>query len=111
QALDLLGAPARTALVHFPYRSLVGRRGQHRVFTRDPPLARPAEPPGRIVGHRRGAQHTRLAHREQDRTGRPLLVAELVGDGSKRRRVPAVGTRHAPTSITMSGTATSIEPA
>src|SRR5581483_2527829 len=65
EALDLLGATGLLALHRFPAHPLGARPRKQRVLGRDPALARPPQPPGHVVVHRRRAQHARLAHGHQ----------------------------------------------
>src|SRR5271169_1349491 len=70
QALDFVRAPAGAALCDFPRRAGQGGAGKHAVFARDPSLARVAHELRDGFLNRSGANDTRIAYLNQNRTFR-----------------------------------------
>ena len=77
QTLDLDGAPVRTTARGVALLALPGRGGEHPVLRRHPAPARAGKPAGHALLRRGGADHSRLAHRDQRRAGRRAHESRL----------------------------------
>src|SRR5690606_38753501 len=83
QPWDLLRPARGTALVDVAADALGGRTGEHRVLGGDPSLAPAAHPAGHVVVDRRGAQHPRVAERDEHRPGGRVGEVTFEGDGAE----------------------------